>query len=127
MTGVGWIHRATVATLVAAALFASGPVAVAHAFLDHADPKVGSELRSAPRQLRLWFTQPLAAAFSRVTVSGPPGFAGAGPSRAAPGDPRCLIVDLTGPTPPGRYQVRWRVLSVDTHTTEGDFTFNVRP
>jgi methionine-rich copper-binding protein CopC len=27
----------------------------------------------------------------------------------------------------GRYTVKWHVLSVDTHTTEGNFTFNVEP
>jgi len=26
---------------------------------------------------------------------------------------------------PGRYKVTWRALSVDTHVTEGDFTFEV--
>jgi len=29
------------------------------------------------------------------------------------------------PLSPGTYRVRWKVLSVDTHTTEGSFTFNV--
>ena len=29
--------------------------------------------------------------------------------------------------PAGTYAVRWRVLSVDTHVTEGDFTFQVKP
>jgi copper resistance protein C len=28
--------------------------------------------------------------------------------------------------PPGTYRVRWQVLSVDTHTTEGSFTFHVK-
>ena len=28
---------------------------------------------------------------------------------------------------PGTYKVTWRVLSVDTHVTEGDFTFDVAP
>jgi methionine-rich copper-binding protein CopC len=27
--------------------------------------------------------------------------------------------------PPGTYQVHWRVLSVDTHKTEGNFSFSV--
>jgi methionine-rich copper-binding protein CopC len=26
---------------------------------------------------------------------------------------------------PGTYKVHWRVLSVDTHTTEGNFSFRV--
>jgi methionine-rich copper-binding protein CopC len=27
--------------------------------------------------------------------------------------------------PPGTYKVHWRALSVDTHTTEGNFSFHV--
>ena len=29
--------------------------------------------------------------------------------------------------PAGTYNVKWRVLSVDTHRTEGDFSFRVGP
>jgi hypothetical protein len=28
---------------------------------------------------------------------------------------------------PGTYRVTWRVLSIDTHVTDGDFTFDVAP
>jgi len=28
---------------------------------------------------------------------------------------------------PGKYKVVWRVTSVDTHVTHGDFTFDVSP
>jgi methionine-rich copper-binding protein CopC len=31
------------------------------------------------------------------------------------------------PLAPGTYKVIWRVLSVDTHHTQGDFTFKVGP
>jgi methionine-rich copper-binding protein CopC len=111
---------------LALALTLAAP-AGAHAFLDHASPKVGSTLRAAPASLQLWFTQGLVAASCRVTVEGPAGFGGAGPAQGAPGDSRSLVVALKGPTPPGVYKVRWRVLSVDTHATEGDFTFRVSP
>jgi methionine-rich copper-binding protein CopC len=118
------VKRALRSALVAVALAIAG-AAQAHAFLDHADPRVGATVAKAPAQLRLWFTQDLVSAFCRVSVAGPPGFAGAGPAAPAPGDPRSLVVPLHGPTPPGVYTVRWRVLSVDTHTTEGDFSFRV--
>jgi len=101
--------------------------ALAHAFLDHAEPRVGSQVKPPPRTVQLWFTQGLAAAFCQVTVAGPPGFGGAGPARPAPGDNRRLIVDLRPPLPPGVYRVRWRALSADTHVTEGEFAFTVRP
>ena len=38
--------------------------------------------------------------------------------------PALLQVPLK-PLAPGTYRVKWRVLSVDTHVTEGDFIFRV--
>jgi methionine-rich copper-binding protein CopC len=43
-----------------------------------------------------------------------------------PANPALLQVSLPQ-LAPGRYRVMWRVLSVDTHVTEGDFTFDVVP
>jgi len=40
----------------------------AHAFLDHAEPRVGNSVTSSPREVSLWFTQNLEAAFSTVEV-----------------------------------------------------------
>lgn len=44
-------------------------------------------------------------------------------------DPRDrTLLKVTLPIlPPGKYKVFWRVLSVDTHTTDGTFTFEVAP
>jgi methionine-rich copper-binding protein CopC len=42
------------------------------------------------------------------------------------GDGRRLRVSLSALSS-GTYRVVWRVLSVDTHVTEGDFTFRVAP
>jgi methionine-rich copper-binding protein CopC len=37
-----------------------------HAFLERAEPRVGSTVRSAPPQVRVWFTQNLEPAFSTL-------------------------------------------------------------
>src|ERR1700723_3868017 len=99
-----------------------GAVAEAHAFLDHAEPRVGSTVPTAPRELVLSYTQNLEPAFSSVEVSDANG------ARVDLGKPKIgastMRVGLK-PLSPGTYRVRWRVLSVDTHTTEGSFTFNV--
>jgi methionine-rich copper-binding protein CopC len=99
-----------------------GATAEAHAFLDHAVPRVGSTVPTAPRQLSLSFTQNLEPAFSSVEVSDANG------ARVDLGKPsisasvmRIGLKQLS----PGTYRVRWHVLSVDTHTTEGSFIFNV--
>jgi methionine-rich copper-binding protein CopC len=49
-------------------LLATGDAA-AHAFLDHAEPRVGNKVTTAPREVTLWFTQKLEAAFSTITVT----------------------------------------------------------
>jgi methionine-rich copper-binding protein CopC len=118
-------HRRLLALALAPAL---APLAAeAHAFLERAVPRVGAVVANAPPTIRLTYTQGLVVPFCRVTVTGPPGFGGAGAPHAVPGDPLSLAVDLKGPAPPGTYTVRWRALSVDTHVTEGDFSFQVKP
>jgi len=96
--------------------------AEAHAFLDHAEPRVGSTVPTAPREVSLSFTQNLEPAFSSVEVKDASG------TRVDLGKPSIsasvMRVGLK-PLPPGTYRVRWQVLSVDTHTTEGSFTFRV--
>jgi copper resistance protein C len=99
-----------------------GNTADAHAFLDHAEPRVGSTVPTAPRELVLSYTQNLEPAFSSVEVSDASG------ARVDLGKPKIGATTMRvglKPLPPGTYRVRWQVLSVDTHTTEGSFTFNV--
>jgi copper resistance protein C len=93
----------------------------AHAFLDHADPRVGSTVASAPRELTLSFTQNLEAAFSTVEVTGPGGRVDAGKAQISGNTMRVGLKALS----PGTYHVHWHALSVDTHTTQGSFSFRV--
>jgi copper resistance protein C len=99
-----------------------GTAAEAHAFLDHAEPRVGSTVPTAPREVLLSFTQKLEPAFSSVEVSDANG------TRVDLGKPSIstsvMRIGLK-PLSAGTYRVRWHVLSVDTHTTEGSFTFQV--
>jgi len=113
--------------MTATILLAATTLAGAHAFLERADPRVGSTVRTPPAQVRLWFTEQLEPAFSSVQVVGESGQRiDKGDSQVDPSAPRQLHVSLP-PIPPGTYKVIWRVLSVDTHVTEGNFTFRVAP
>ena len=47
------------------ALAVAGP-AWGHAFLERAEPRVGSTVKAAPTQVRAWFTQNLEPAFRQV-------------------------------------------------------------
>jgi methionine-rich copper-binding protein CopC len=112
--------RISIVCLIFIALGATA--ARAHAFLDHADPLVGSTVATAPHELSLWFTQNLEPAFSTVEVDDANG------GRVDLGKPQIsantMRVGLK-PLKPGSYKVHWHALSVDTHTTEGNFTFHV--
>jgi methionine-rich copper-binding protein CopC len=96
--------------------------ASAHAFLDHADPRVGNKVATPPHEVTLFFTQKLEPAFSNVTVTNAAG------QRVDTGRPRIsgnqMSVSLR-PGGTGTYHVTWHVLSVDAHTTDGNFTFQV--
>ena len=102
-------------TFATAALLSviAGTAAEAHAFLDHAEPRVGSTVPTAPRELSLTYTQNLEPAFSAVEVTDANG------ARVDLGKPSfsatVMRVGLK-PLSPGTYRVRWHVLSVDTHT-----------
>jgi copper resistance protein C len=108
-----------VLALVAATAVA-GPAA-AHAYLDHASPAVDSTVQTAPTELTLSFTQNLEPAFSTVEVSGPGGRVDAGKPQISGNTMRVGLKALS----PGTYHVHWRALSVDTHTTQGNFSFKV--
>jgi len=98
----------------------------AHAFLDHSDPRVGNTVKS-PRIVSLWFTQNLESAFSTIEVLNSSGASmNAGRALVDSRDRKLLRVAVKA-LPPGTYTVRWHVLSVDTHTTDGSFTFHVGP
>jgi methionine-rich copper-binding protein CopC len=99
----------------------------AHAMLDHASPPVGSASPAAPHDVALWFTQDLEPAFSTIEVRNDKGaLVSSGKAQVDKSDHRQLRVSVKS-LPPGAYKVNWRVLSVDTHRTEGNFTFRVGP
>ena len=113
----------TVFTIVVL-LAAATDSAFAHAHLDHATPKVGSTLAQPPKEVVLWFTEKLEPAFSSIEVRNEQGAAVSVGKATVIGDRTQLRVPLKA-LPPGTYKVIWRVLSVDTHRTQGDFTFRV--
>lgn len=107
------------------ALLSGAASASAHAYLDHASPLVGSTVTSAPREVRMWFSQPLEPRFTAAQLH-----SGAGAVVATGGvdtaDPKQIVIHVPA-LPPGKYKVLWKVLSVDSHHTEGSFGFEIKP
>jgi methionine-rich copper-binding protein CopC len=113
--------------LVVGVVLGLAVVASAHGLLDRADPRPGSRVRTSPTHVSVWFTERLEPAYSRVRVlNGKGERADADDSRVETTDARQLRVSLP-PLAAGTYKVVWRVLSVDGHLTEGEFTFTVSP
>jgi hypothetical protein len=97
----------------------------AHAFLERADPAVGSTVQTSPSEVRIRFTENVEPAVSSVQV-----FDASGKEldkrdvHLDHSDHATLEVSLPRLTA-GTYRVVWRVVSVDTHVTNGSFTFQV--
>ena len=115
------------AVVAGAVALVAAPSARAHAFLDHASPLVGSSVPASPPVVSLWFTQDLEPAFSGVTVTNEAGQrVDLGNAQIPQGNPAKLEIGLK-PLALGTYLVSWHVVSVDTHPTEGTFTFEIKP
>src|ERR1700755_2208094 len=99
-------HSSLVVIIPILLLFAGGE-AQAHAFLDHAEPRVGNKVASAPREVTLWFTPKLEPAFSTVTVTNASGQrVDTGKARVS-GNQMSVSLRAGGP---GTYHVTWHVL-----------------
>ena len=104
----------------------AGPAA-AHAMLVRAIPAVGADVRDAPTELRLRFSERVERALCSITLADAAGHAlGLGALALAP-DGFTLIAPIRSGLGPGFYRVHWRAVSVDTHVTSGDFSFRVTP
>ncbi|MGA2230172.1 MAG: copper resistance CopC family protein [Tepidisphaeraceae bacterium] len=100
--------------------------ALAHAFLDHADPKVGAVLSQPPTQIKIWFTQELEPAFSSVQVLDGNGTEVDKKDCHQDEKDKTLLIVSVPALAAGTYKVAWKVVSVDTHHTQGDFKFTVK-
>ena len=111
--------------LLLAASVLSADVALVHSGLQRAEPPVDSTLRRPPTEVKLYFSERLVPAYSTVRVEDGQGTrVDRDDSRVDRSNPRLMQVTLP-PLARGTYTVIWRVLSVDSHITEGRFTLRV--
>ena len=112
---------------LAGAFWPAGPTS-AHAIVLESSPAHDAVLARAPEQVTLRFNSKLEKRFTRITLA-------AGDRQPAPvalpdGDgtaaPDRVVIPLA-PLAPGVYVLRYRVLAVDGHITEGALRFTVGP
>jgi methionine-rich copper-binding protein CopC len=113
-------------TLILALLALIPTAAHGHAFLDYAEPKVGSTIEVAPHCVKIWFTEGLNHTQSKISV-----FDSSGnevdkkDSTVDAGNRSQMMVSLPA-LPEGTYRVAWSAVAVDTHHTQGTFTFTIK-
>lgn len=96
-----------------------------HAFLERAEPAVGSTMQPSPREVRIRFSENIEPAVSSIQVFDASG------KQVDKKDVHLdrsdhALLDVSLPElGEGVYKVVWRVVSVDTHVTNGNFTFRV--
>lgn len=115
----------TTTALLASLLGASS--VFAHAHLKSSTPAADSSV-TAPNELRLVFSEGVEAAFTQVKISkdGAPLEVKSLATEGA--DKKTLIVIPTAtPLRAGEYKVEWHAVSVDTHKSEGSYSFKVSP
>ncbi len=99
-------------------------VASAHSFPDKETPSAGQKVATSPSQVVIDFDAPVEKLFAKLEVTGADG------QNLAIGAPRVsddgtrLSVKV-GTLKPGDYLVKWAVVCIDTHHTEGSYTFTV--
>ena len=101
--------------------------ASAHGALRSSEPAAGAHLATAPRELRLTFTEAVEIAVARLELLGPDSAAVAlSPLRR--GDSATVVVaDVRGPLVAGSYTVAWQVVGRDGHPVRGRFRFTIAP
>lgn len=96
--------------------------AQAHAFLDHASPRVGSS-GVALDHVELWMTEELEPAFSKVQVFD------SQKQQVDKKDNKISGSTMTVSLPKlaaGTYLVKWKAVATDTHHTNGTFSFTIQ-
>jgi hypothetical protein len=102
--------------------------ASAHAIVLESSPVHDAVLERAPEQVTLRFNSKIEKRFTRVTLTAgdrpPASIVLPGGDDASP--PDRVVIPLS-PLAPGVYVLRYRVLAVDGHITEGALRFTVGP
>jgi hypothetical protein len=116
-------HAVLLLTGLVAAAVASTP-ARAHSFLVEATPSSKDHVATSPKTVKLRFGGGVEPKYSKLTIEGADGKVLGEGSIGVPDKPRELSMEVPELSP-GKYIVRYRVLSTDGHIVEGNYEFTV--
>ena len=118
--------RGSLFLVVAVALGMPATSALAHSMLVKAEPARRAVLTKAPNQVRLWFNEKIEGDYASLVVldDKKQSITDVKPTLASD-DPKSIILPLPELLP-GKYSIKFRVLSVDGHVVESSFDFTVK-
>ncbi|MER6136736.1 copper resistance protein CopC [Streptomyces sp. NPDC001815] len=121
-------RRAAALVALLGTLFLLGGAATvsAHSAVRDTDPREGSVLKSAPREVTMTFTESVGITDDSLRVLSPENRrVNAGDTQHVPGRSDTVRVRLNDDLPDGTFTVAWRVVSADSHPISGAFTFSI--
>ena len=99
-------------------------IASAHSFPQEETPSAGQRLSAPPSEVMIKFDAPIEKVFAKLEVLGADGK----PQTLSPPkiDPEALTLSVkVDALKPGDYTVKWGVVCIDSHHTEGSYVFTV--
>ena len=112
------------AASILGAIVAGVSAASAHSFPESESPSAGETINAPPSQVTIKYDAPIEKLFASLEVLDNAGQnKAAGPADVSP-DGWKLSVNLDK-LKPGDYTVKWHVVCIDSHRTEGSYSFSV--
>jgi methionine-rich copper-binding protein CopC len=115
-----WLYVGTILAIV----LSSPIVASAHSFPEQETPSAGQKVASPPPEVVIKFDAPIEKLFAKLEVTSADGTNEAVGGPQVSDDGLRLSVKVSG-LKPSDYTVKWAVVGIDTHHTEGSYTFSV--
>jgi methionine-rich copper-binding protein CopC len=112
------------APLLSAAIVAGIPIALAHSFPQEETPSAGQRLSAPPSEVTIKFDAPIEKVFAKLEVLGADGKPETIGSPEVGSSALTLSVKVAA-LKPGDYTVKWGVVCIDSHHTEGSYVFTV--
>jgi methionine-rich copper-binding protein CopC len=98
---------------------------LAHASLVKAEPARRAVLSTAPAQVRLWFNEEIEPAYASLSILNEEKKSITDNRVEVDSkDPKSVVLELPD-MQPGRYTVKFRVLSVDGHVVDSEYNFTI--
>ena len=107
----------------------AAPSLPAHAHAELLDTVPASQASTtAPKELRLTFSESIELSFAEVTLKGDDDRPIAVERLSlAPYDNKTMVITVATDLPAGAYTVDWSLVSADDHRIEGSYSFDVAP